>query len=245
MIIDGLIRFFYTQVPPARFITKIALKKKYSTGDISQKYFNNFKNLLNQHSLSIANKTILEIGPGDSYQLALDAIANGAKHYFLIDKFPRMNANHHPQITWITGEAADLSNIADNSIDIIWSISVLEHVKNMAGAIKEMHRVLKPGGLNCHWIDLRDHYDFNKPLEFLKYGNNNWNKYLTKEGISYTNRLRACDYQRLFSNLFLIKELSVQYAQRPPSKIHRDFNHYSKNDLLSTGIKILNQKEKL
>lgn len=45
----------------------------------------------------------------------------------------------------IVGDIHDLP-FADNSLDAITCIGVLEHVKNPFKAVEEMHRVLKPGG---------------------------------------------------------------------------------------------------
>ncbi len=41
----------------------------------------------------------------------------------------------------------DMSIFKSNSIDIIFCIEVLEHVKNPFNAVKELERVLKPGGV--------------------------------------------------------------------------------------------------
>lgn len=51
-------------------------------------------------------------------------------------------ADYHPDIV------GDIHNLpmADNSLDAITCIAVLEHVKNPFKAVEEMHRVLKPGG---------------------------------------------------------------------------------------------------
>lgn len=45
----------------------------------------------------------------------------------------------------IIGDVQDL-NLPDNSIDAIICIAVLEHVEEPQKAVREMHRVLKPGG---------------------------------------------------------------------------------------------------
>ena len=46
---------------------------------------------------------------------------------------------------FIQGNAENL-NFPDNEFDLVFSNSVLEHVKNPKKALQEMYRVIKPGG---------------------------------------------------------------------------------------------------
>ena len=59
-------------------------------------------------------------------------------NYKILDKIP----DHHPDIV------ADIHNLpfADNSLDAIICIAVLEHVEEPQRAMKEIYRVLKAGG---------------------------------------------------------------------------------------------------
>jgi hypothetical protein len=52
--------------------------------------------------------------------------------------------------------------------DRIWSSSVLEHVPPslLPRMMSKLHELLAPGGSGCHFIDLRDHLDFNQPFRF-------------------------------------------------------------------------------
>jgi SAM-dependent methyltransferase len=54
-----------------------------------------------------------------------------------------------------------------DSVDLIVSKSVLEHVPGQAvpGLLSEMNRVLRPGGLIVHSVDLRDHMQISGDLE--------------------------------------------------------------------------------
>jgi SAM-dependent methyltransferase len=52
-------------------------------------------------------------------------------------------------------QIADISNcphIPDNSFDAVFSISVLEHVRNIHDAAREITRILKPGGITMHAV---------------------------------------------------------------------------------------------
>ena len=85
---------------------------------------------------------------------------------------------------------AEELTLPESSVDLIFSFSVLEHVKDPEGVIRNMFRMLKPGGIVVHGIDLRDHFDFSKPLDFLMYTPED---YLAKTGAT-ENRWRASDF---------------------------------------------------
>lgn len=61
----------------------------------------------------------------------------------------------------------EMSDIADDSIDVVFSKAVGEHFYDSRAAFAELFRLTRPGGLGYHWIDFRDHRDFDRPLEFL------------------------------------------------------------------------------
>jgi SAM-dependent methyltransferase len=91
--------------------------------------------------------------------------------------------------------------LPDNSVDIIWSKSVLEHVRFPTELINEMCRVLRPEGVMCHIIDLRDHYTFGKDMDwlrFLRYSNKLWES-MTSRRSAWTNRLRAPQWDEIFA----------------------------------------------
>jgi SAM-dependent methyltransferase len=47
----------------------------------------------------------------------------------------------------LVADAHDLHMVPDNSVDLVYSVSVLEHVRYPQRVVKEMHRIIKPGGL--------------------------------------------------------------------------------------------------
>lgn len=77
----------------------------------------------------------------------------------------------------------NLSNIPNESIDLVATYSVLHHVPDYLGILKEFMRVLKPGGVvyidheysNEFWDDSQVYRDF--VLEMKKSTGINWGKY--------------------------------------------------------------------
>ncbi|HEX5053022.1 MAG TPA: methyltransferase domain-containing protein [Planctomycetota bacterium] len=78
-------------------------------------------------------------------------------------------------------------------LDLVFSTSVLEHVDKPREVVARMFDLLRPGGHAWHSIDLRDHSDFARPLEFLRMTADQY------AAIGTENRLRASDWEALFA----------------------------------------------
>lgn len=108
-----------------------------------------FQRTLKAYTL-IADKIfgdVLEIGCGEGY--GLDFIAKNANSLTVIDKSKSVLdkiKNKHPKINILHQKIPPLSNLKDNSFDIVISFQVIEHIKDANLFIKEIHRVLKPNG---------------------------------------------------------------------------------------------------
>lgn len=95
--------------------------------------------------------------------------------------------------------------IPPGSLDFAFSTSVLEHVTEPDAVYAAVSRALRPGGVVYHSIDLRDHRDFSKPLDFLELTEEQYAPAATE------NRLRASTHLELASAHGLrIEELRIQ-----------------------------------
>lgn len=229
--------------PISVLLNKGMFWKLYSSDfrDLDKKFEETYQ-LLEKNKVEIKDKIILELGPGNSYINAYNFLLKGAKKVILVDKFPR-NFNSKKQKQFFNQELdfikekynkknlffvknenldskyieiikGELSNIdSKQKVDLIFSISVLEHIKDINSNIKSMYNILRSGGFMYHKIDLRDHYNFNSPFLFYKYSERTWNKYLTREGLSYTNRVRYDEFLDLFKrDKFKVKYInSIKY----------------------------------
>lgn len=96
----------------------------------------------------------------------------------------------------------------EDSIGFLYSKSVLEHINisQLEVAIQDQFRVLKPGALALHIIDLRDHLHIDGDhkvegdwLDALRYPE--WlHRAQTSNRRAYINRLRANDWLKLFKS---------------------------------------------
>lgn len=100
--------------------------------------------------------------------------------------------------------------LSDNSVDIIYSCAVLEHVHDLEHCFSEMTRVLKSESIMYHEVDLRDHIFDQKSLWFLTIPSHWFRLFFSQTG-GYVNRARISTYKTLAKKFgFSILSLSVQ-----------------------------------
>ncbi|MBW4654574.1 MAG: methyltransferase domain-containing protein [Kaiparowitsia implicata GSE-PSE-MK54-09C] len=76
---------------------------------------------------------------------------------------------HNSPLQFLQESVHNLS-IPDQTVDLVHSASVLEHIPDVDQAIVQINRILKPGGFSVHAIDGFDHrfyIDLAEPLDFL------------------------------------------------------------------------------
>lgn len=69
--------------------------------------------------------------------------------------------------TFRTADAENL-DFADNSFDLVYSHGVLHHTPDTAGAVNEIHRVLRPGGRAMVMLYHRDSYNYRVNISLLR-----------------------------------------------------------------------------
>merc|ERR1712060_860990 len=70
-------------------------------------------------------------------------------------------------ITTLRTGLEELDGIPDSSVDISYSLAVLEHISNLDACLAALARVMRVGGVSCHQIDMRNHLNFDQPWDFL------------------------------------------------------------------------------
>ncbi|HEY3355630.1 MAG TPA: class I SAM-dependent methyltransferase [Polyangia bacterium] len=97
-----------------------------------------------------------------------------------------------------------LLDLPPRSFDLVFSISVLPHVRpeGLEAIMRGQRHVLRPSGLAYHYLGLEDNFALIDhgitPLNYLRYDGPLW-RWLGENEISYQNRLRKSDYDRLFA----------------------------------------------
>lgn len=90
---------------------------------------------------------VLEIGCGEGYGVKL--LHKKANQLTLIDK-SKYNIDaiqeQYPNVTCLQERIPPLSKLETDSFDVVVSFQVIEHIKESEAYLKEIYRVLKPGG---------------------------------------------------------------------------------------------------
>ena len=194
------------------------------------------------------NLSVLEVGCGlgtDGAQFAkagatytgidlTDAAVDLAKRRFELFDLPG---------TFRVADAETL-DFPDNSFDIVYSHGVLHHTPDTAAAVREIHRVLRPGGKAVVMLYHRDSYNYRINISMLRRAGVNllkWNAgvklvhMLTGEGEGslreHAQRLKnQSDY--LSSEEFLSRNtdgagnpLARVYSRAEARKLFKDFAH--------------------
>jgi hypothetical protein len=149
-------------------------------------------------------------------------------------------------IVYHAPEDASATSLADGSIDVVFSNSVLEHVdpQVLQPLMRESRRLIGTRGLSVHAVACNDHYaHFDRSISFINYlqfSAAQWRRW--NNPLNYQNRLRASDFiaAARAAGLRIVHE---QRATRPGTrealaklKLASDFSHYASEDLLATTV---------
>lgn len=86
--------------------------------------------------------------------------------YFALD-YPATSERFYGSKPDVFGDASNLP-IADNCVDNIVCLQVVEHLRDPSGSLREMRRILKPGG--HAWLSIPFVYPIhNEPYDFQRY----------------------------------------------------------------------------
>jgi len=135
----------------------------------------------------------------------------------------------------------------DGGFDVVVSLASFEHFQDPFTAAGECARVLAPSGVGLHQVDLRDHRDFAKPLDFLRYSDAEWRTVVETSKTVFTNRLRKSDFVRAFSGGVLSLErveVNEKASLSPDLRTQLDpaFRARPDEDLEALGIFLVMRK---
>jgi SAM-dependent methyltransferase len=118
--------------------------------------------------------------------------------------------------------------LPDTSVDLVISKSALEHVpwRQVEPQLADLHRVLRPGGVMVHIIDLRDHFHMKGDhdvsgdwLEALRYPQKLYDAMFSNRSTNI-NRLRASEWLDVFADA----GFETEYEEREVFPLPGDFD---------------------
>lgn len=119
--------------------------------------------------------------------------------------------------------------LADESVSLVSSRATLEHILDFGKGMRELYRIMKPGGVSFHSVDLVDHRIYRDPNQY-----NMWT-FLT-EDIEWSdglcNRLRAHEILDLAESAgFTLDVIDVKHNEIPENTLSNLNNVYARMDL--------------
>jgi SAM-dependent methyltransferase len=187
-------------------------------------------------------RTVLEVGIGATNSSCYELAARGAITAFAFEPFvpldpardsallaecARRHALPADTLTTRVRRLDSLAAVADGSIDLILSNSVLEHVADMEALARDLRRILAPGGAMLHLVDYRDHF-FRYPYHHLLWSEDLWQRHLNPGDLP---RWRISDHVEAFQRAGLRIEVLrasplVEEFARVRDRIHPHFARY-------------------
>lgn len=146
-------------------------------------------------------------------------------------------------IHYMTRGLASLQQIPTASVDFIWSQVVLEMVRlhDLKPLMQELRRILRPGGVCSHCIDLSDLIVHS--LNNLRFPQQLWESNFMVNSQFYTNRLRFSEYLNLFEQSgFEAKVVGVQRWDKlpvPRQAMHPQFQQFSDDELRISEMNVV------
>jgi hypothetical protein len=107
--------------------------------------------------------------------------------------------------------------------------------------LRELHRILKPGGIMSHRIDFKDH--LGGGLNNLRFSQRRWESPLFARSGFYTNRLRASEVLAVMQSCGfasrIIKQDTWPGIPIRRERIAREFQDLSDDDLRISGMDVV------
>jgi len=189
------------------------------------------------------------------YTDILEKIHHGALDKDLYKDFMKLNTEDiievsdnnlkiiNPNYEFCKGIDSASTGFEDNTFDLITSNVTLEHVGDPDGdpddTIKEISRILKPGGYTAHIIGINDHRDpDNAPYDCLRFSKDEWLNYECPHN-QRINRWRITHFRESFEKAGL-EEVYIEtntLRDYPPltdeiyNSFHSDFKSLPREDL--------------
>jgi SAM-dependent methyltransferase len=200
--------------PPQAFYLLDAWRGRLNGSEVSvERCFEYLQCMFRSAGFDPRDKEIVEVGSGRFARLGVRLLKAGAARVRAIDlsAVPLSDPRHQAilrrdleqlslepevlsRLEVVTTDASASDRAKPASADLVFSISVLEHVRDPAALYGQCRDWLVAGGVMIHSVDFRDHDNFAKPFEMLKYPATTWRRFFDPPGGCHLNRWRMGDH---------------------------------------------------
>ncbi len=151
------------------------------------------------------------------------------------------------QITYLYPVDIATTTLPDASHDIIFSHACFEHFADPERSIAQIARLLRPDGVTSHEVDLRDHRDFSRPLDFLQYNDALWRLSTSNRPNGVRNRWRRSEYRAAFERhgmavVYMGTSQQIMVTEEMRSQYQPHFQQMSLEELGVIGILLVARK---
>ena len=169
----------------------------------------------------------------------------------------------YADLSWkyIIDEAGTMAGLPADSFDFVVSSDVLEHIdRDIVGSfVDQMFRLVKPGGLVLHAIDLCDHLSYFDPKApakaYCRFDGPTWDRWFNSK-TQYINRIQRPQWLSLFerAGFECVAEEPVsdlEWRRRPIkdplgiTRVHRSYADLTQLDLQTTTLVVVLRKPKV
>ena len=154
------------------------------------------------------------------------------------------------QFTYIANPTGTITELKDNTYDLIYSSNVLEHVHRniVPELLKDFERVLKPGGYSIYNIDIGDHLVYlsrGRTLSrkhYLNYTDTTWRRFYDSP-VQYFNRIQRSEWFDFFGQTGLeLKEEQSQICDISSITVSDTYKSFDQKDLETSRVLVIHQK---
>ncbi|WP_421902060.1 class I SAM-dependent methyltransferase [Maridesulfovibrio sp.] len=170
-----------------------------------------------------------------------------------LDQILKTGGYKSSRIAPIETQLEQLDGIPDDTIDIIFSNAVFEHLVDPVTAFRQLNRASRVGGLGFHQVDFRDHKDFDRPLEFLLFNDKDFKRLFNRCCGECGNRTRPKEMVKIAqecgftvlnysTNMYTENEYLEEFMPRLRKSRSR-YTDWDKNDLSSISGRLYLKKK--
>lgn len=189
-------------------MSKLQSAERVSQHDPSDNYVFQRSQLAYYEAAKLVSGDVLEIGTGSGY--GVEIISPHAKSFLTVDKYDvGIDFRQYPNSDYRKMTVPPLTGIENAAFDYVISFQVIEHIKDDFGTLREIHRVLRPGGKLI----------ITTPNRNMSLTRNPWHvrEYSVDE---FTNLLRST-FKQVESNGVFGNESVMEYYQKNKESVER------------------------